>query len=332
MGTTRIGPSGHGVEVCADDTTLDALVEHRLTQEAVLGVARHLLSCIRCWMRLVRRSPRTARLCQRLFGRRSRPAPLATEAGTSPYHHVFARLSHLVASEGESIHREQRLTAELYRELMSLPPEVRRSRLWEDARFHSLGLAERLLRASRDRLGTETTLARDLADLALEVLDSLDERRFGPALLNDYRARAWACRAAAVQSQDPPAARDAFAAAEAYLARGTGDPVGRGELMGLGSALLLTHGRYGAALRLARRAGTAFHKARDPHLQGCALLRRAQVHERVGEPEKSLTLRRQAAGMIDLHREPAFPLELSGLDLDLTCRTPEQALPEVAPA
>ncbi|HSG38069.1 MAG TPA: tetratricopeptide repeat protein [Thermoanaerobaculia bacterium] len=244
------------------------------------------------------------------------------------YEEVFARA---LAFAGEE---ERRLALEKLRgwaqwaALEPLKPQLRFSLVESDAGFHTFGLYERLLEASRWYSRTEPAEAVDIVRLALLVAERLDPARIGKERAADLRAAAWAALGNAQRiAEDFEGARRAFNEAWRVLEKGTGEPAEEARLISLEASYLKDIGEFEVAESSLEEALEIYRKVGDPHLQGRVLL---QMGEAIGyvEPERGISHIQKALALIDANREPRLGLSAQhSLAVFLTdAGQPEEAL------
>src|SRR5688572_1350950 len=120
--------------------------------------------------------------------------------------------------------REHADVPELLQRLEVLASDERKARVRTDPELQSCPVCQRLIEISHDLVYAEMPRAEELTELAVAVSQELDTRRYGIGLVNDLKARAWACLAEVLRNQaDLRAADGALVVAEALLAIGTGD-------------------------------------------------------------------------------------------------------------
>jgi tetratricopeptide (TPR) repeat protein len=209
----------------------------------------------------------------------------------------------------DSYRRERAGAASLYSELLRHPAERRPIVLRNCQRFHTWGFCELLLHRSQEQSFQDPVLGESLALLGIEVLDHLDPLSYGPASLEDLRARAWSYvgNARRIRS-DLQGAEEAFEFAFSFLRLGTGDPLEKALLLDLKASLLTKQRRLSSALELLRRAVDIFLEVGDKHRAGRALVSMSLAHATAGEPKSAVSLLYRALTLIDSAREPRLEL------------------------
>ncbi|HKI06263.1 MAG TPA: tetratricopeptide repeat protein [Thermoanaerobaculia bacterium] len=226
-----------------------------------------------------------------------------------PADHTFAVERSLArASSLLAFYEEEKAEAVgLLPELLEHPAGRRCWILRNHRRFQTWGLFELLLERSRDQSFQDAAQAEEMALLALEIPDRLED--FDDERLEDMRARALACvgNARRVQS-DLRGAEEAFSVAFSHLSRGTRDPMERAVLLDLKASLRRAQGRFTEAYRLLHRAVFLFRQLGERHLAGRSLVNMAIVLRYAGEPSRAIPLLHQALELIDPAREPRLLL------------------------
>ena len=280
-----------------DRATIEQLLEKKLAAEETSSIGRHLWNCPVCRRRVSSFAPNGSQFLDGLLA-------AANPERTSEYRSVFANLRSQLAQKALAVKAEIDSAPRLFEELLACQQPERMRRVQLESRFHSRALVERILEECRQRWATDPSAAEDLADLALEVIERLGSEVSAPTL-NDLRARRWAYLGNIRRIQtDLRTVEDAFTLAESFLDLGTGDPLGRAEVLDLKASLRRDQRRLIESTKLLNRAIGAYHRAGDQHLVGRALLKKAIVHYEAQEPTRSIALLRKASGLIDATREP----------------------------
>ncbi|MFP3938988.1 MAG: tetratricopeptide repeat protein [Thermoanaerobaculia bacterium] len=155
--------------------------------------------------------------------------------------------------------REAALAPELLRELERQPPAARREAIRTGRRYQLFGLAEALCELSRREGFSDVVRALELAELAVEVADSLDPALYHPKAVADQQAlaRAFLGNARRVAS-DLYGAERAFQEALHTVPAGTRSEVVRAEIGGLLGSLRIDQARYDEARRALQDALAVF--------------------------------------------------------------------------
>lgn len=277
-----------------NDVVLKEFYLSHAEEQQVLLV--HLVRCPRCILRmghLTGRSPEG--LCQTCDEE-------TTEDLASWFGAVPDRMEQAVV-------RERAAAPALFVELMGLSPERRRLLMRNSTRFQSWGLCELLLERCRETAIQNPAGAEELAVIALEVSTRLDATCYGPALIRDLQARAWAClgNACRVRSEFRDA-EDAFLKAESLLRQGSRDPVERAIFLDLKASLRRAQRRFDEALGLLRRAVAIYHRTGHFHRAGRSLVSMDLIHCYAGHPERGIPLLYRAIELIDSDRTPRLQL------------------------
>lgn len=297
---------GGGVkEIHPPAATLQRFVRGDLDRVEVRKVVRHLLAgCSRC-----RGAVRGA--WQRSAGRgraRERPAGRAERTETvhpAAYEEVWRHLLERQPEIEERMAQERREAPSLIEELLERPPEGRLGWIGRDRRFHTLAFCDRLLERSRQRRTEGAAAAVELAELALAVLEKLDERFYGASLLCGARARAWVHLAHARRlSADAAGAERAFQMAASVTEPRLADPWERVELLSLEALLRGDRGDHGGALARLDRAAVVARRSGDPHLLGKVILEKGAASAAAGNPAGAVVLLREGLDRIEAERDP----------------------------
>jgi len=289
-----------------DRRTLKRLLERDLEPEEATRLTWHLAHCETCRVEVEGASAQSTGVLARLFGQ---PGPWSPPLATARYGRVLSRVKHRLVEEEERLRQDLRQGPELVHELLACPAPVREAMVADEERFHRRAVAEHLLDHCRQLWAEDPAAAEALAGLARTVLEKLERGGMSSAQLADLSAQQWAYAGNIRRIRsDLRSAEVAFEEAESCLARGTGDPVARGELLALEATLRRDQRRLREALVLLNQAATAFHKAGDRHLVGRVLLKKALVYSDAGNPERGITVLRKAMEHIDSRREPRLRL------------------------
>src|SRR5687767_12956266 len=142
--------------------------------------------------------------------------------------------------------------------------------------------------------------AEELAELAVAVSQELDTRRYGIGLVNDLKARAWACLAEVLRNQaDLRAADGALAVAEALLAIGTGDVFEEARLFEVKALVRRDQHGIDEAHGLLDDVIAVYRQYRDFHLVGRAFVQKGSAHGAAGELESAVRWLRKGLGLLD---------------------------------
>jgi tetratricopeptide (TPR) repeat protein len=207
--------------------------------------------------------------------------------------------------------REQAEAPALLAELLQEPRDRRAALLDAGGRFRSLGLAQLLSERSHAARLDDGRQAAEMAELALALLDRLDAETYGARLLADARAHVWALLANARRIlSDLRGADQAFTAAEADLARGTGDRLERAFLLHRKASLRRAQRRFAEAADLLDSTVAIYLRAGDLQQAAAALVTLAFVHLRTDDEERALAELRRAAELNDPEVNPRLALDI----------------------
>lgn len=205
--------------------------------------------------------------------------------------------------------REHADVPELLLRLEGLPPAERMARVRTDRALQSCPLCQRLIESSHDLVYADIPRAEELAELAVAVSQELDTRRYGTGLVNDLKARAWACLGEVLRNQaDLHAADGALAVAEALLAIGTGDVFEEARLFELKALVRRDQRRIDEAHGLLDDVIAVYRQYRDFHLVGRAFVQKGSTHGAAGELESAVRWLRKGLGLLEPTRERRLEL------------------------
>ncbi len=223
------------------------------------------------------------------------------------YEEVFQRALAFATRE------EQRLAVERLRgwaqwaSLEPLTPQARFAVVEADESFHTWGLYERLLDASRWYMRKEPAEAVDIVRLAITVAERIDPAAVSEKLGVDFLANAWAALGNVKRiASDFAGARSAFKEAWRFVAEGTGDPLVKAHVIGLEASYIKDIGEFETAESSLEEALAIYRKAGDLYRQGRILLKMGDV---IGyaNPERGISHLREALALIDT-RDPRLEL------------------------
>jgi tetratricopeptide (TPR) repeat protein len=267
----------------------------KLAPGKMLEVGRHLFVCDSCRLRLRTKVRGGAEVLDHL---RQKGWPEDAD-----YEAVFERLEGSLAERMADAEQDRRTAPTLYAELSRHSPPDRRA-VVRSHRFQSPGLVELLLDDCRSTWAEDPAGAESQAELALELAECLRASQ-GPGLANDLMARAWAYAGNVHRIRFfLREAEAAFAAAEACLNDGTGDPLEKALVLDLKVSLLRATRRLDSALTTIDEVIRIYHRTKETHLEGRGLVSKGLLYTYKSEPEKAMPLFERALPMIDIEREP----------------------------
>lgn len=188
---------------------------------------------------------------------------------------------------------------ELEAQLLAIPIAARRDRIRRSHRFASYALVEHLVERAREEGFREPARAVELANLALEVAEVLEEAGIPERIAADAQALAWAMLANAhrVQTELVEAER-AMAAAKRLLASGAGTVWIWGEVLSLEGSLRTTEGRFGEAIKALETAADIYRLLGDEEREGKSLLKLGNAAGEAGETGRAVELTSRAAELL----------------------------------
>ena len=232
-------------------------------------------------------------------------ADLSRRIRAVDYSAAFGRAERELENRQRSLAAERAEAPERLRE-MAVQPFYRQWVMVTDGPlFRTWAFCELLLEACREWGFQDPARALQTARLGVEAADRLDRERYGEALVNDLRARAWATLANAERIlTDYRAAEKSFAKAERLLNDGTGDPLEKAFFLLLKASLFGHQQRFPEAWRLLDQVVRIAHRSGDLHLCGKALITRGFFAGMAQEPELALQLLRDGIELVDPRSEP----------------------------
>ncbi len=235
--------------------------------------------------------------------------PEGAKAGwEQAYEQVFTRALAFASEEERRLALEKLRGWARWAELEPLNPQLRFATIESDPRFHTFGVYQRLLDASRWHRSTEPAEAVDIVRAALMVAERLDPAVFGEERLADLKASAWAELGNAKRiAEDFEGARRAFNEAWKILESGTGDPCEEARLISLEASYMKDIGEFELAESSLAEALQLYRQVRESHEQGRILV---QMGEIIGhlDPKRGVEHLQRALALIDRSREPRLDL------------------------
>jgi hypothetical protein len=177
--------------------------------------------------------------------------------------------------------RERSDAPALVAELLEEPRPGRLDRVASEPRFQTWGVCELLLDRGASTQEAEPAESAHLADLALAAADRLDPLWHAGPVVEDFRARAWACLGGArLLTGDLAGAEGALRDAAACLALGTGDLLVEACLLEFEAAVRERQGRLGEAAALLKQAAVRYREIGDAQHLARAQRLRDEILER----------------------------------------------------
>lgn len=262
------------------------------------GVVRHLVSgCLQC-----------TELAHRLSveaGFWSAKQPNWEQA----YEEVFRKAFAFATEEERRIALERLQGWGQWAMLEAHHPQTRFTLVESDASYHTLGLYDRLLEASRFYGRREPAEAVDIVWLAILVAERLDPGRYSRERIGDLRASAWAELGNAKRlASDLEGARRAFNEAWRVLEEeGTNGLLEQAQIATLEASFIEELGEFETAEAALEEVLEWYRQLGDTHLQGRTLLKMGDFIGKV-DPERGMTHIRKALALIEIAREPRLEL------------------------
>jgi hypothetical protein len=229
------------------------------------------------------------------------PARAAKAEEDERWNRMFARLEPRIAIFAAQMQE----APALLNELLAHPPGRRAALLSHGRRFLTLSLCDLLLEHSLDTAVEDPQAAAELADLGLEVARKLNERDYGPGVIQDLRARAWGYRANASRlSQDLAGAEQALSLADILAEDGSADPLEEARLLDLRAALCSDQGWYMEAVELLQGVIEIYDDVKDRHRKGRSLIAQGVCYGGNSWPQKAVEQIKDGLRLIDHDLEP----------------------------
>lgn len=228
-----------------------------------------------------------------------------------PEEQVWSRLLVLLERRLELIQEERAGAPGLIEELLAIPSGERGPLLREGrcGRFGNTAVCELLIERSFAAGFRDPAGARELAELAVGVADVLDPLHYGPTVVQDFRARAWAYLGNARRlGSDLRGAEEAISLAERFSQGGSADPLEEARILDLKASLLADQGRLEEAAGLLDVVIDIYEDIRDAHRQGRALISKGLFLAYADRPEEGLGLIGLGLGLVDVEQDPRLAL------------------------
>lgn len=221
----------------------------------------------------------------------------------------FKRIKRRLEDAAALLHRQREEAPALLEEMERHPLERQRILLRNNSRFQTLPLVEALLERAWELGFEDPGRAEAVANLASDLVDSLDADPFGQEVLNDLRARAWAYRGNFLRiATDFRAAEIAFRRAAALQQEGTGDLLEQTRLLGLRATFHRDRSQFQEARELLQRAVRIYLALEETHLAGRSKIEMGNLALRQQQYGQALELSEQGLELIDADQEPRLVL------------------------
>ena len=279
-----------------DRKALKGFISGELSSEDTRWIERHLSMCSECRDQADAISDQ---LTLQLLDSWLRPG----------YDEAFERAADRTTECLANLLEESRSTEDLLAELLREPALLRRRRIADGERFHSLKLCQLLLARSQDAWLLDPATALEMADLAVEAALHLESGRYGSSLVEDARALAWAYLANALKiTSDLWRAEQALCQAWGHHVLTEGDPYTEAQLLRITSSLREGQGHYKEAVRLSDRAISIYRDAHDSQLEGDTWIKKGHMLLHQERFEESSMATRAGLSRIDLMENPMLLL------------------------
>ncbi len=282
-----------------DDKTLERFVQGKLSRRENLKVAWHLYNSAASRKRVEELGGEA--ILANLF----KDMEVADSQEEPTYDRAFSLSRSTLEVQGETRDRDRLRAPKLFAELMRHPVSRQRKLLERTWRFKNYVFGEFLLEQSFENMFDDPARAEDLAELALVVAHQLEGTHYGPALVNDLKAKAWAFLSNAQRAgSDLRSADESMKKAHTHLAEGTDDPLLRARIVVLESQLRSDQRKFKNAFALIDEALAIYREAGEDHWTGRTLLTQANILDTANEQEKAIKVLNSALTLVDTEREP----------------------------
>jgi tetratricopeptide (TPR) repeat protein len=221
---------------------------------------------------------------------------------------AWSRLAERLEARRAAAEQERQEAPGLLDELLAEPAEQWRPRL-RQARFLKLGVCEALIERTFDEGFREPAAAVRLGELAVALAEALDPETYGPSVVRDLEARAWAYLGNARRvASDLPGAERALAVAMRLAEGGSADPLEEAKLLDLRASLLCDQGWCAEAAELLDVVIGIYEEIRDPHRRGRTLITQGLYRSYAGQPREGAERIVEGLALIDSKDEPRLVL------------------------
>ncbi|HSN85458.1 MAG TPA: hypothetical protein VL025_01820 [Thermoanaerobaculia bacterium] len=204
---------------------------------------------------------------------------------------------------------ERRAAPGLVAELLERPASGRTERVRAERRFQTLAVCELLIEKSFETGFGDSLEAQALAWLGLQVAELLDPETYGPSVVRDLAARAWAYLGNARRlAFDLTGAEEALARAEEIAETGSADPLEEARILDFKASLLSDQGRFEQAAELLDIVIDIYGSLKEGHLRGRTLISKGAVLGHSGWHEEAIRVLREGLSLVDWEREPRLVL------------------------
>jgi len=221
------------------------------------------------------------------------------------YSEAIDRAFQSVLAENARLEDDRARAPDLVGDLKGLPFNQAQLLVQNSSQYQTWGLVEQLLQCSKAGWREDPAKSEELALLAVAVAERINASEFRAKILNDLKAESWSfvanCRRIRA---DFRSAEAGFQQAEAYLQKGTGDPMERAQLSNLRFSLASAQRDFSRAAHFLEEATKIYRSAGDHHLEGRCLIQKAKLYHNSGRVEEAVPILERAAVLINSRREP----------------------------
>lgn len=233
------------------------------------------------------------------------PATDEPPADEALWSRVLRRLEQRMALVGI----ERSAAPGLVDELLEHPASGRLERVRGERRFQTLAICELLIEKSFEAGFGDPREAQSLAGLAIQTAEILDPETYGPSVVRDLTARAWAHLGNARRlAFDLAGAEEALVQAEEIAETGSADPLEEARILDFKASLLSDQGRFEQAAELLDIVVDIYGSLKEGHRKGRALISKGAVLGHSGWHEEAIRVLREGLSLLDWEREPRLVL------------------------
>ena len=226
--------------------------------------------------------------------------------GSRDYGEMVSSVMARVVNCREQVDQQRDESVSLYEELMHHPEERRQVLVRNSARFRNWHLCAMLVDESQLIAYQYPRKAIQLANLALDVANHLEDTAYAPGTLEDLKARCLYSlgNARRMNGDVVRLVEEALAASEEHLSRGTGDPLEEATLLAMKGTLRGDQGRYKECFSLMDRAALICQRYGEDNQQSRMLVRKGIFCGYAGDPKQAIELFLTSLELMDARKEP----------------------------
>ena len=270
-------------------------------------ILRHLVAgCSTCRQQLNAMGWEKSRLESLVHTPCVEPADRHSATGGYIYDTAFAKVNRSVSALLAQEQPVSRATEDLLTELLSGLESSQIRNVSRENRFATPQIVKSLIDRSHAVRYRNPEEMLHLASLAQSLAENCSSSDSDSELrLADLRARAWGQYGNALRvNGNPWDAEGAFAKAQSYRRKGTGDPALKAWLLEKITPLDIFKGRFDKAIEEIDEAGQIYRELSETHLMASTMVQKAIAYVYKGDTEGAIPILNQAIPLIDHEVDP----------------------------